>query len=81
MKVFKEEKNLSVHAFENMFEFLEEVNFISRKPLKTQDIITLWELKDCRKYLLKFLRKFKLKGTDDKSQQKVVNKSLDVGQI
>lgn len=79
----KAEIQLSKTGFENLFEFLEEVNFISRKGLSPGDIIFMWKMdkERCRPHLLKFLSKFKLTSSEYKSQQRVINKSLDMGQI
>lgn len=79
----QQQNNLSKDGFENLFEFLEEVNYISRKGLTQSDIVFLWKMDKgkCRPHLLRFLRKYKLKSQDEKSQQRIINKSLDIQQI
>ncbi len=34
-----------------------------------------------RVHLLRFLRKYKLRSNDEKSQQRIISKSLDISQI
>lgn len=43
----------------------------------------LWKMdkSKCRNHLLKFLRKYKLKSNEEKSQQRIISKSLDIQQI
>jgi hypothetical protein len=59
-----------------MFEFLEEVTHASRKKLTFAQVNAFWKIKECRKYFLKFLRKYRIKKEEDKSHQKIINKQL-----
>lgn len=59
-----------------MFEFLEEVTYISKKKLSFVQVKEFWGIRECRVYLLKLLRRFRLKNEEDKSHQKIVNKQL-----
>jgi len=59
-----------------MFEFLEEVTYVSKKKLSFSQAVAFWKIKECRKYYLKMLRKYRLKKEEDKSQQKIIYKQL-----
>lgn len=59
-----------------MFEFLEEVTYVSKKKLSFVQVKEFWGIRECRVYLLKLLRRFRLKNEEDKSHQKIINKQL-----
>jgi hypothetical protein len=69
-------QTMSDKIWECMFEFLEEVTYVSKKRLNFVQVKEFWSIRECRVYLLKLLRKFRLKGDEDKSQQKIINKQL-----
>lgn len=82
MTVLNNLNNISEQGIENLFEFLEEVNYISRKGLSADDILKMWKMgKKCRPHLLKFMRKYKIKYSEDKSQQKIISKALAISQV
>ena len=72
----KTSQNINDNLWECMFEFLEEVTFISRKKLTFKQVYEFWKIKDARQYFLKFLKKYRLKKEDDKSQQKIIYKQI-----
>jgi hypothetical protein len=66
----------SSKMWECMFEFLEEVINVSRKKMTYFQAREFWRIKECHQYFLKLLRKYRLRGDEDKSRQKIVNKQL-----
>jgi hypothetical protein len=74
-------KDLSIKTIENTFEFLEEVTYATKKNININNIKVLWKIKNCRTYLLKFLRKYRFRGDENKSQQKIIYKQLDSNTI
>lgn len=49
---------------------------MSRKKLSYSQVKDFWNIRECRPFLFQLLRKFRLKGEEDKSQQKIINKQL-----
>jgi hypothetical protein len=73
--------NISAEAMENMFEFLEEVDYIAKKGMTVDHIKHLWKLESCRNPLLKFLRKFRITKNENNSHEKIILKQLGEAKI